>query len=158
MNNTDDVSPGVHTALNDATQRLLSGRSKHTDGRLTKANLGREAGVSHATLYRAKAALAEWDEAVAALGAKTIRPAPVGDEDTPLRTRLAEKTDECAELRRRLEAAATVIATLHHENTALRQQLSRDDTVVPFSTRSRTTGRAASPSDVRQTGPDGDAR
>ncbi|WP_410626197.1 hypothetical protein [Amycolatopsis sp. cmx-8-4] len=158
MNNTDDVSPGVHKALRDATQRLLAGRSKHTDGRLTKANLGREAGVSHATLYRAKAALTEWDEAIAALGTKTIRSTPVGDADTTLQIHLAQKTDECAELRRRLEAAATVIATLHHENTALRQQVSRGDTVVPITSRDRTTGQAASPFDARQTGRDGDAR
>ncbi len=158
MNNSDDVSPAVQKALRDATQRLLSGRSKHTDGRLTKANLGREAGVSHATLYRAKSALADWDEAIAALGTKTIQHTPVGDEDTTLQSRLTQKTDECAELRRRLEAAATVIATLHHENTALRQQLSRGNTVVPITSRDGTTGQAASPFGARQNGLDGDAR
>src|SRR5687768_7041682 len=44
----------------------------------------------------------------------------------------ADKSQECAELRKRLEAAATVIATLHHENMALRAQLDRQGTVVPI--------------------------
>jgi uncharacterized protein (DUF3084 family) len=115
--------------------RLLAGQPEHTDGRLTKANLGREAGISHATLHRAKTILAEWDTAVA-----TREPNQADqqarahhEQIAELRTRLATKTIEYAELRRKLDAAATVIATLHHENSALRQQLGRTGTVVSLS-------------------------
>lgn len=47
------VSPTTEKKLRDAIQRLLAGRSKRTDGRLTKANLHIEAGVSRATMNRA---------------------------------------------------------------------------------------------------------
>lgn len=129
----DDVSPRTEKALRDAMQRLLDGKPTRTDGRLTKANLGREADVSHATLFRAKTILSEWDTAVAALGKRTHQQAHHANETNVLRASLAKKTDESADLRRRLDAAATVIATLHHENTALRAQLARQGTVVAIS-------------------------
>jgi hypothetical protein len=64
----DEVSQSTARALPEAMGRLLAGKPERTDGRLTKANLGREAAVSHATLHRAKTILAEWDAAVAAVG------------------------------------------------------------------------------------------
>jgi chromosome segregation ATPase len=128
----DDVSPRTEKALREAMQRLLDGNPRSTDGRLTKANLGREADVSHATLFRAKTILTEWDAAVTALGKRTHQQASHANETNALRASLTKKTDECADLRRRLDAAATVIATLHHENTALRAQLNRHGTVVPL--------------------------
>jgi len=132
--NDDVVSPRTEKALREAMKRLLDGNPKHTDGRLSKANLGREAGVSHATLFRAKNILTEWDDAVTALGKRTRQQTRHANETNSLRGSLTKKTDECAELRRRLEAAAaTVIATLHHENTALRAQLNRQGTVVAIS-------------------------
>jgi hypothetical protein len=159
---TDDVSPRTEKALRDAMQRLLDCSPKHTDGRLTKANLGREAGVSHATLFRAKTILTEWDTAVAGLGKRTRQQARYDDETNALRASLAKKNDECADLRRRLDAAATVIATLHHENSALRQKLVRNGTVVALNRRAAVAadtakGQAASPSAGHQSGPNGDA-
>lgn len=137
MNATNDnasvASPRTEKALREAMKRLLDGNPRHTDGRLSKANLGREAGVSNATLFRAKTILTEWDAAVTALGKRTHQKASHANETNSLRASLAKKTDECAELRRRLDAAATVIATLHHENTALRAQLTRQGTVVAIS-------------------------
>jgi alpha-L-fucosidase len=115
-----DVSPRTATALHDAMNRLLAGQPQHTDGQLTKANLGREAGISHATLHRAKTILAEWDTAVAA------REPTEADQQT------RAHHEETAELRTRLTTKSTVIATLHHENTALRAQLNRQGTVIPF--------------------------
>jgi hypothetical protein len=44
------------------------------------------------------------------------------DEITTLRARLANKTRECTQLHRRLDAGATAIAALHHDNTVLRQE------------------------------------
>lgn len=39
-------------ALKKAMERLLAGKTAHSDGRLTVANLAREAGLSRATAYR----------------------------------------------------------------------------------------------------------
>jgi hypothetical protein len=143
--------------------RLLTGQSRRTNGRLTKANLGREAGLSHATVHRAKTILAEWDQAVAACGETTAQQLLHDNEIADSRSLLATKTQECRELRRRIEAAVTVIATLHHEKSALRQQLGRGGTVVPLTRRdadslSAAMGPAASLSAVHQIGPDGDAK
>lgn len=60
------VSPASEKKLRDAMQRLLTGQSRRTDGRLTKANLHVEAGVSRATMNRAGAVLADWNTAVGA--------------------------------------------------------------------------------------------
>ena len=50
--------------LRAAMERLLSGTAEHTDGRLIKENLYREAGVSRATMNRARPLLAEWSRRV----------------------------------------------------------------------------------------------
>lgn len=111
--------------------RSYSTRASPCCGRLTKANLGREAQLSHATVHRVRAILLEWDQAVAARGDCLSGPQPDDEQVAQLRKRLTNKLDECRDLRRQLEAAATVIATLHHENNALRTQLSRTAIVLP---------------------------
>ncbi|MGW4241180.1 hypothetical protein [Nocardia sp. NPDC004722] len=127
-----EVSARTATALRSAMQRLLTGRSERTDGRLTKANLGREAQVSHATLHRAKTILREWDTAVAQASKPTRAQVAHDAEVAVLRTELATKTTENTRLRRQLDAAATVIAALHHENNVLRAHLAQHGTVVPL--------------------------
>ena len=57
------VSEATLTSLRDAIARLLSNRPIHTDGRLTGANLAREAGVSRATANRAETVLKEFHAA-----------------------------------------------------------------------------------------------
>jgi hypothetical protein len=52
MHNTP--SPATITALRRAQRRLLETRARASNGRLTVANLAREAGVSRATVYRAQ--------------------------------------------------------------------------------------------------------
>jgi chromosome segregation ATPase len=47
----------------------------------------------------------------------------LNDELTQLRAKLADRARECTQLNRRLDAAATAIAALHHDNTLLRQEL-----------------------------------
>ena len=42
----DAVSPSTAKRLRDAMDRLLAGRPQRTDGRLIKANLWKEAGLS----------------------------------------------------------------------------------------------------------------
>ncbi|MEU8435465.1 hypothetical protein AB0F18_21635 [Streptomyces sp. NPDC029216] len=119
----DGVSAKTAAALRAAMQRLLHGKPQHTDGRLTKENLWREAQVSRATMNRATTILTEWDNHIAAHGVATPGEARRDDEITRLRRKLAEKTRECTVANSRLEAAATAIAALHHDNTQLRQEL-----------------------------------
>ncbi|PCI43161.1 MAG: hypothetical protein COB49_12645 [Alphaproteobacteria bacterium] len=52
--------------LREALDRLITGRSERTNGRLTVANLAREAGLSRATANRADTVLVEFRRAVAA--------------------------------------------------------------------------------------------
>ncbi|WP_412078937.1 hypothetical protein ACLF6K_36840 [Streptomyces xanthophaeus] len=119
----DGVSAKTAAALRAAMRRLFDGKPQHTDGRLTKENLWREAQVSRATMNRAAIVLAEWDKHVAEHGTTTPGEARRDDEITRLRRKLAEKTRECTLANRRLEAAAIAIAALHHDNTQLRQEL-----------------------------------
>lgn len=119
----DGVTAQTAQALRAAMHRLFTGTARHTDGRLTKQNLWKEAGVSRATMNRAPTILAEWDAHVAQHSTTTPEQARHDDEIQELRRRLADKTRECTELQRRLDAAATAIAALHHDNTLLRQEL-----------------------------------
>lgn len=59
------VTRSTEQGLRGALTRLVSGKATRTDGRLTVANLAREAGVSRATANRAPAILAELREATA---------------------------------------------------------------------------------------------
>jgi NAD(P)-dependent dehydrogenase (short-subunit alcohol dehydrogenase family) len=129
-NHDDGVSPRAAKRLRDAMDRLLAGRPQRTDGRLLKDNLWKEAGLSRATMNRAVRILAEWNSRVAACEAFTPGEARKNDEITALRTRLADKTRQCTELHHRLDAAATAIAALHHENTLLRQELDQRGRLV----------------------------
>ena len=119
----DGVSPRAAKRLRDAMDRLLAGRPQRTDGRLIKDNLWKEAGLSRATMNRAVQILAEWDSRVAECGGFTPREARKNDELATLRKKLADKIRECTELHHRLDAAATAIAALHHDNVLLRQEL-----------------------------------
>ncbi|GAA0594498.1 hypothetical protein GCM10010174_07070 [Kutzneria viridogrisea] len=74
-------------------------------------------------MNRAHQLLAEWDARVTECGGLTKGEARKHDEITELRTKLAERTRERTDLHRQLDAAATAIAALHHDNTLLRQEL-----------------------------------
>ena len=111
-------------------ERLLAGRPQRTDGRLIKDNLWKEADVSRATMNRAVQILAEWNSRVAECDGYTPREARKNDELTALQAKLADKTRECTELHHQLDAAATAIAALHHDNTLLRQELDQRGRLV----------------------------
>ena len=81
-------------------------------------------------MNRATRILAEWNTRVAACEGFTLGEARKNDEITALRARLADKTRECTELHHRLDAAATAIAALHHDNTLLRQELDQRGRLV----------------------------
>lgn len=129
------TSPRAEQALREAMERLFTGRPTRTDGKLTKNNLWREAGVSRATMNRATAVLAEWNVKVNTSPA-SIRDQKQADEITSLRRQLKEKRQERQHLQDQVDAAATVIAILLAENAALRAQaINRSATVVPLARR-----------------------
>jgi hypothetical protein len=134
-NPDDGVSTRAAQQLRDAMERLLAGRPQRTDGRLLKDNLWKEAQVSRATMNRATRILAEWDSKIAACDGFTPREARKNDQLAKLRTELDARTRECTELRRQLDAAATAIAALHHDNTLLRQELNRGGTLTRMDAR-----------------------
>lgn len=74
------VSAETERRLRDALARLLIGEAILTDGRLTVANLAREAGVGRATANRASAVLAELRHAIAGQRAAAPPVAPRGGD------------------------------------------------------------------------------
>jgi len=126
----EGVSPRTAKRLRDAMDRLLAGRPQRTDGRLIKHNLWKEADVSRATMNRAVRILAEWHSRVTACGAFTPGEARKNDEINTLRGKLADKTRECTQLHHQLDAAATAIAALHHDNTLLREEIDQRGRLV----------------------------
>lgn len=137
--NQDERSEGVSTRvaarLREAMDRLLAGRPQRTDGRLIKDNLYKEAGVSRATMNRAHRVMAEWNTRVADCDGLTPGEARKHDELVEMRAKLADKTRECTQLHQQLDAAATAIAALHHDNTLLRQELDRTGAAVSLDAR-----------------------
>lgn len=104
--------PESHKKIRNAMRRLLDGKPKLCDGKLTKTNLAREANVSQATLYRAGELLAEWDAEVTSRSGKTPQVATLTNELQMLRARCASLEQANSELRKELSAAFTVIADL----------------------------------------------
>jgi DNA-binding GntR family transcriptional regulator len=126
------VSAKTEQALRDAMERLLSGRPQHTDGKLTKNNLCREAGVSRATMNRATEILTEWDARTTTSPAGTLRHQHA-TELAELRSKLRKSREECLTLQDQVDAAATVIMTLLAENASLREHAtSGSATVIPL--------------------------
>ncbi|WP_186003090.1 MULTISPECIES: hypothetical protein [unclassified Streptomyces] len=124
------VSARTETALREAMARLFAGMPTRTDGRLTKDNLAKEAGVSPATMFRAKDVLADWDAHTAAHGALTPGEARRDTAIHDLHRKLAQAKREITELHQQLAAATTVIAALHHDNQLLRAEHTTAGTVT----------------------------
>lgn len=116
------VSPATHKKLEDAMQRLLNGKSRRTDGALTKNNLHIEAGVSRATMNRASDILTRWDLAV---NDRSSNDRPEDAAELQHRRELRKSQEAARALRADLNAAATVIQALYAENVSLREKLAR---------------------------------
>ncbi|UQA91227.1 hypothetical protein [Streptomyces halobius] len=116
------VSAATATKLREAMQRLLAGEPIRTNGALTKENLAREAGVSHATIHRAEDILAEWDAKVPRQILRTPGEVRRDEDIDTLRRQLREAKQQITELNGKLDALATVTANLYHENLALRRK------------------------------------
>ena len=113
MSQNSPVTPdSTETKLREAMARLLVGRPQNCDGKLTKANLAREAKVSQATMYRAKSILAEWDSQVSDSTPRNAQASRLEAELSKSRKRVRDLEQQNAELRRQVIAAATVIAEL----------------------------------------------
>ena len=126
------VSPATEKKLRDAMERLLAGKSKRTDGRLTKANLHIEAGVSRATMNRADAVIAEWNTAVGTRTApRDAQVVELQEAVTKLKRTNAKLRQRNTELERKNQAAVTVIAELHAQLRATRGAEPRG-TVTPL--------------------------
>ncbi|MFD7337808.1 hypothetical protein ACFV98_17615 [Streptomyces violascens] len=123
------TSAKTEQALREAMERLFAGKPELTDGKLTKNNLCREAGVSRATMNRASSLMAEWDGRVAASPA-ALRQQRRDAELTELRGKLRRSREECRNLQEHVDAAATVIMTLLAENSALREQAANHSAAV----------------------------
>ncbi|MCV7153467.1 hypothetical protein [Mycolicibacterium pyrenivorans] len=108
-----NVGPATEKKLRDAMERLLAGKAKRTDGRLTKANLHTEAGISRATMNRATAVIADWNAAVDSQTApRDSKLVGLEETVTKLRQTITKLRDHNADLERRNKAAVTVIAEL----------------------------------------------
>jgi hypothetical protein len=129
------VSPATETKLRAAMQRLLDGTSRHTGGALTKENLAREAGVSHATVHRAETILAEWNTHAGRPAARTTPGFPADDPVTQLRAALRDANQKITILNGKLDALATVTANLYRENQALRAALDHRNQLTPLPAR-----------------------
>lgn len=114
------VSAETEQRLRGAMSRLLSGCGTITDGRLTKNNLHREAGVSRATMNRATRILDEWNAAVESPQPWDTELTTRDDTIKELRAALTKLRTEIADLEAKVVAATTIIASLHQENQELR--------------------------------------
>ena len=128
----NSVGPATEKKLRDAMQRLLAGQSKRTDGRLTKANLHIEAGVSRATMNRADAVLTDWNTAVGTqVAPRDSQIVELQGTVTKLKQTIATLRQNNTALERKNQAAVTVIAELHAQLQASRGAEPRG-TVTPL--------------------------
>lgn len=117
---TRPVSRKTEDALRAAMNRLLEGASEHTDGRLSVANLAREAGVSRATANRAIAVLAEFRAAEARFRSGSV--AGLKERVRELEAELrAARGGELAELRATIKTLAQQIQILALEGEEQRR-------------------------------------
>lgn len=108
--------------LRDAMERLLAGTAAVTDGRLVKENLYREAGVSRATMNRAKLVLDEWARRVDGTQPRDREIEALNRSLTERGTQIKELRARVRELEAQLTIAATAVAELHLQNQVLRDE------------------------------------
>lgn len=126
------VSAATESKLREAMQRLLDGVPLRTDGAITKENLAREADVSHASVYRAKTVLADWDAKVAFPIVRSVGEVRRDETIAALQTKLRAANRRITELNGKLDALASVTANLYHENRILRSKLHQRSDIAPL--------------------------
>ena len=108
----------AETKLQEAMNRLLDGQPRHTDGKLTKANLAREAQVSPATLYRTKSVIEAWNKRVTDTTPRNPEAEKLRGELAAKKARIRDLEGQARKLKDDLTAAVTVIAELSARLTA----------------------------------------
>ncbi|MCT2253091.1 hypothetical protein M3G46_11105 [Corynebacterium sanguinis] len=111
----------AETKLQEALNRLLAGQPRHTDGKLTKANLACEAQVSPATLSRTKSVIEAWNKRVADTTPRNPEAEKLREELASKKARIRDLEDESRKLKDDLTAAVAVIAELSARLTAKEQ-------------------------------------
>ncbi len=117
-------------ALRAAMRRLLDGSAEQTNGKLTWANVFREAGVPRATANRANEVIAEWHATIAArteqVPSDQVPGQPPGQENERAGRSAATNRD----LRRTVEVMATHIQAITLALRRSEQEVDRlrDDT------------------------------
>lgn len=111
----------AETKLQEAMNRLLAGQPRHTDGKLTKANLAREAQVSPATLYRTKSVIEAWNKRVTDTTPRNPEAEKLRGELAAKKARIRDLEGQTRKLKDDLTAAVTVIAELSVRLTAKEQ-------------------------------------
>ncbi|MFC9189314.1 hypothetical protein [Streptomyces cyaneofuscatus] len=137
ISSSSGADTATRTHVREAMARLFAGKPSRTDGRLTKDNLAKEAGVSPATMFRAKAVLGDWDAHTAVHGTVTPGEARRDTAIHDLNRQLLQAKREITDLHQQLAAAATVIAALHHDNQLLRAEHTTAGTVTTLPPRPR---------------------
>lgn len=106
------VTATAEIKLQEALNRLLAGQPRHTDGKLTKANLAREAQVSAATLYRTKSVVEAWDNRVTDTTPRNPEAEKLREELSAKKAQIRDLEGQKRKLKDDLTAAITVIAEL----------------------------------------------
>lgn len=117
----DVVTATAEDKLQEAMHRLLAGKPRYTDGKLTKANLAREAQVSPATLYRTKSIIEAWDKRVTDTTPRNPEAEKLREELSAKKAQIRALEGQKKKLKDDLTAAVTVIAELSARLTAKEQ-------------------------------------
>lgn len=110
-----DIGAATEAKLRNAMERLLNGTAVKTDGRLTKSNLAKEAGVSSATMHGANALLAEWDDVA------TTR-APRNKEFHQVEEQLANEKAKTRQLRNKVRQLSSAVTIMLEMQTIISEQ------------------------------------
>ena len=109
------VSAATLASLRDAMARLLASRSEHTDGRLTVANLAREAGVCRATANRAENILKEFRTALGNRRRAPVARSPkarIKELEAEVTLLRGQKSQEAGQMRQAVQIMAQQVQVL----------------------------------------------
>jgi hypothetical protein len=133
------VSGRSEALLQEAMARLVAGRPRVTDGRLTVANLAREAGVGRSTANRAVDVLAAFHESAARVPRRRAPEVDAAASRSRYAAEIAALKSTVNQLAQQVQRSALLRAEQHRTIEALRAALveATAGKVVPFATPSR---------------------
>jgi len=104
-----EISAATEARLRNAMGRPLSGTAVNSDGRLTKSNLAKEAGVSRATMHRANALLTEWDELATTRAPRSKEFQKIEEQLATEKAKTRRLRDKVRQLEGQLSSAVTIM-------------------------------------------------